>query len=196
MSIDPAEPAMTSRADLHDGLAALLRYPGPEHRAVGESYLALARQLAPEVADAVAKYLEETAGLAIEGLEELYTVTFDLSPVVTLEIGWHLFGEQYERGAFLARLREELATAGVAEQGELPDHLTLVLPLLGRLPAGARRESLAAPLRQALVKMHAAVDETPNPFRHLLTAADRLVGPTPTAEADSAPPAPRSGETP
>jgi len=163
-------------AGLHDGLAALLRYPGPERGAVAEQLLARARAEAPEVAAAVAAHLAEVAALPLSGLEELYTVTFDLNPVVTLEIGWHLFGEQYERGVLLARLRGELAAAGVDEEGELPDHLTAVLRLLGRLDEAARAELVAERVAPALAKMRAALDPTPNPYRHLLAAAGTLLG--------------------
>jgi len=62
-----------------------------------------------------------------------------MNPVSTLEIGWHLFGEQYERGEFLVNMRGRLREAGIPEIGELPDHLLHVLPLLDRLdPQDAR----------------------------------------------------------
>lgn len=168
--------AAAGLAELLDGLAALLRYPGPERAAVAEHLLALARARRPEIAALVEAHLAEVAPLPLSGLEELYTVTFDLNPVVTLEIGWHLFGEQYERGVLLARLRAELAKAGVSEDGELPDHLTAVLRLLGRLDAEARTALVAERVAPALTKIRAALDPTPNPYRHLLAAVGALLG--------------------
>lgn len=161
---------------LYDGLAALLRYPGPERPAHAERLLTLARAEAPEIAAAVETHLREVAPLSLTAVEELYTVTFDLNPVVTLEIGWHLFGEQYERGVLLARLRAELAEAGVPEDGELPDHLPSVLRLLGRLGDDARAELIAERVAPALAKIRAALDPTPNPYRHLLAAVGTLLG--------------------
>ena len=38
-----------------------------------------------------------------EQIQELYTRTFDINPVCTLEIGWHIFGEDYARGALLVK---------------------------------------------------------------------------------------------
>ena len=105
----------TVSAPLCEGLAALLRYPASQHRAQAASLGALAASEVPEIAALIDDYLRETAALDTAGLEELYTVSFDLSPVVTLEVGWHLFGEQYERGAFLARLRGELLARVRAE---------------------------------------------------------------------------------
>ena len=63
-------------------------------------------------------------------LEELYTRTFDINPVCSLEVGWHLFGEDYNRGAFLVRMRGLLREHGIEEGAELPDHLESVLRVL------------------------------------------------------------------
>ena len=73
-------------------------------------------------------------------IEELYTRAFDLNPICALEVGWHLYGEQYERGRFLVRSRDLLASLDIDEAGELPDHLSSMLIALGRLepePAAA-----------------------------------------------------------
>ena len=70
-------------------------------------------------------------------LEELYTRTFDLNPVCTPEVGWHIYGEQYRRGRFLVQARELLKIVGVDERGELPDHLMSLLPAGG--PTGTGR---------------------------------------------------------
>lgn len=183
----------TVSAPLCEGLAALLRYPASQHRAQAASLGALAASEVPEIAALIDDYLRETAALDTAGLEELYTVSFDLSPVVTLEVGWHLFGEQYERGAFLARLRGELLAAGIDERGELPDHLTVVLPLLGRLSDASRRELIREKVAPALLKIRCALDDTPNPYRHLLAAVDRLLA---RLAGAAEPVAPLAGDAP
>ena len=107
------------------------------------------------------------AGRDLADLEELYTRTFDFSPSCALEIGWHLFGEDYNRGAFLVRLREELARHGIQESCELPDHLTHVLPLLDRMrPDEAARFALAC-VTPAVEKMLAGLEGKQNPYEHL-----------------------------
>lgn len=72
---------------------------------------------------------------AIEELQEYYTRTFEVNPVCCLELGWHIYGEQYERGVLMAKLRRAMADVGLAECAELPDHLSNVLTLLDALPA-------------------------------------------------------------
>lgn len=85
---------------------------------------------------AFAKSLEP---LSLGQIQEAFIQAFDMNPNATLEIGWHLFGEQYERGEFLVSMRGWLRSAGVPEVGELPDHLLHVLPLVDRLdPAEAQ----------------------------------------------------------
>jgi nitrate reductase delta subunit len=80
--------------------------------------------------------------------------TFDLNPKCTLDVGWHLFEDAYERGVLLAMLREELERNAVPEHGELPDHLPSVLMLLDRVDASRRAEliHLLAPAFEALQK--------------------------------------------
>ena len=63
-------------------------------------------------------------------VEELFTKTFDLNASCCLEIGWHLYGEQYQRGEFLVNMRQTLAEENIPESNELPDHLSHCLRLL------------------------------------------------------------------
>lgn len=138
-------------------LAALLHYPD-------------ATTL--EGAPGVSAFYDEVAHVSLEGLQELYTTTFDLNPVATLEVGWHLWGEQYERGRFLAEMRERQDALGLDAGNELPDHLTVLLPMLARTGDGA----LAANVVTALEKILKPLDEHGNPYRHVLRAAHSALG--------------------
>lgn len=113
-------------------LARLLVYPDAAYPA----WLDECRGPAcPGDAEATARlraFAERMAGESIEALQELFTQTFDFDPKCALDIGWHLYGENYERGDFLARMREELARHGIEEGQELPDHLPRLLVLLAR----------------------------------------------------------------
>ena len=144
------------------GLAALLEYP------TAAFLTTLKDCLASGASDSdVARFAHGVEGLSLERLQELYVDTFDLDPSCTLDLGWHLYGDTYERGAFLARLRADLRDAGIAESQELPDHLPAIIALLDRLEP-ARAAELRALVRPALERLHAALDARGNPYAYLL----------------------------
>jgi nitrate reductase assembly molybdenum cofactor insertion protein NarJ len=131
--------------------AGLLRYP--------DSTLLRRARFVPE-------FYDEIAHVSVEGLQELYTTTFDLNPVASLEVGWHLWGEQYERGRFLAELRGKQAAMGIDADAELPDHLTVLLQMFER----ESNEELAVKVGAAIDKMLKPLEEQGNPYRHVLHA--------------------------
>lgn len=158
-----------------DALAVLLCYP----RAGFDAAVAACRARVPaecaEAAAGVEAFAAAVTGRPVSELEELYTQTFDFDPKCTLEIGWHLFGEEYERGAFLVRLRGMLRERGIAESGELPDHLSHVLPLLARLDAAEAGRLAGSCVLPALEKVLAALAGRDNPYEHLLGAVRSLL---------------------
>ncbi len=121
----------------------------------------------PDDCGPISDFFDEIESVEPSGLEELYTTTFDLNPVATLEVGWHLWGEQYERGRFLADLRGLQAEHGIPNDVELPDHLTVLLPTL----AAAGTPELRAQCAKAIEKILQPLEEHGNPYRHLLRAA-------------------------
>ncbi|HXX00646.1 MAG TPA: nitrate reductase molybdenum cofactor assembly chaperone [Candidatus Acidoferrales bacterium] len=162
-------------ANEFESLAALLRYPTEDYaREVVRSCKVLAND-SPEIDLLLQHFVEQTRSLSLEDLQVLYTTTFDLDPVCSLEIGWHLFGENYERGEFLVRMRGELRRLGVKESTELPDHLSHALEALGRMEPDEAADFAAACLFPALDKMAAGIKGKSNPFENVLSAATRLL---------------------
>jgi Nitrate reductase delta subunit len=104
-------------------------------------------------------------------LEELYTRTFDLAPLVAPYVGHLAWGDSYQRGAFMAELRGAMRTAGIDPGGELPDHLE---PILRYLAATDRPlEELGEVLVPAITKMERELRKADprNPYRRVLAAA-------------------------
>jgi nitrate reductase delta subunit len=149
-------------------VADALQYPNGDHRARLASAL---EALEGETLEHLIAFSDETAAVGADGMEELYTRTFDLNPVATLEVGWHLWGEQYERGRFLADLRAAQEAFGVEAGSELPDHLTVLLPMLVKMPAPNRAELVREKVLPALEKIAKPLEESGNPYRHLIRAA-------------------------
>ncbi len=75
-------------------------------------------------------------GLPTDGvyaMGELYTRSFDVQAITTLDIGYVLFGDDYKRGELLANLNREHQQAGNNCGHELADHLPNVLRLMAIL---------------------------------------------------------------
>jgi nitrate reductase assembly molybdenum cofactor insertion protein NarJ len=66
-------------------------------------------------------------------LQELFTRSFDVQAITTLDVGYVLFGDDYKRGELLANLNREHREAGNNCGHELADHLPNILRLIGKL---------------------------------------------------------------
>ena len=152
-------------------LARLCRYPDAHIRPDVHAMLA---GLDGEVGRRIRAFLDATADVSVEDLQELYTAAFDFDPACALDVGWHLFGETHDRGAFLAALREAEERAGLPDTAELPDHLTRVLRLLGR-EESAEAAALAALVAPAIETVRRALGAAGSPYAHVLAAVETLV---------------------
>ncbi len=160
-----------SNANLYGSLAVLFSYPANDyHRHADECLLAL-RDTPAEAYAEFQKFHAGIAGLSTEEVQELFTRTFDLNPLCTLEIGWQLYGEDYQRGEFLVNMREHLREYGVPESGELPDHLSHGLALLAKLEEAEAQEFAGGYVLPALDKMRTEWKENRNAFAALLELA-------------------------
>jgi nitrate reductase delta subunit len=157
-------------AAIYDSLAGLLQYPGEDYGQRAARCTQALAQVQPDAAPLLGEFCRRIEGLSTERLQELFTQTFDLDPTCSLEVGWHLFGEQYERGEFLVRMRQELRRHGLAESTELPDHLTHALAVLGRMELDEADTFAAACVFPALDKMRAGWEGKDNPFENVLEA--------------------------
>jgi nitrate reductase delta subunit len=148
-------------------IADVLTYPG-------ENYSELARACAAcasaSCAGELRAFAEAVAPLSTEAAQELFTRTFDLNPLCSLELGWHLFGENYERGLLLVRMRQEMRACGLPESSELPDHLTHALRLIDRMEHERAADFTSAIVLPALMKMLPTFGEKQNPYEHVLRA--------------------------
>ncbi len=161
----------------YGSFAGLLAYPGADyHQRVTHAVEALAA-VDPEGADVLDHFAKQIREFSTEALQELFIQTFDMNPVRSLEVGWHLFGENYDRGTFLVKMRQQLRRFGIAESGELPDHITHVLAVLGRMPADEAEEFAVACVFPALEKMRAGFDDKKeeNPFKNVMDAIAGLL---------------------
>lgn len=163
------------RERVYRSLGDLLFYPKAGYR----WRLAECRQLlagaVPQAVRCLERFEEETGELSNDQFEELYVRCFDHSPAHALEIGWHLFGEDYHRGALLVRLRQELRRHRIAESAELPDHLAHVLVLLGRMESAEAEGFAQACVVPALRKLLDGLEKSGSPYLNLLAAVSAVL---------------------
>lgn len=165
---------MRPSAAVHDAVASLFEYPQEGHAAaVCEQVAAVAAEV-PAAGALLAPFARDAAAQDLAEREELFVRTFDVNVERALEVGWQVFGEQYARGAFLAKLRGMLAEYGVAETTELPDHLTQVLRLLGRVPEPDAHFIIARAVRPAMRRIRADLGDG-HAYSAVLDAAAEVV---------------------
>ncbi len=127
----------------------------------------------PSILEQLQLFQKSIEKLSLVKLQELYTSTFDLSPICSLHVGFHLFGESYKRGTLMAKLREEYQNAGLQEGTEIPDHLSNILKYCAVLSGMEQEHEVYLELLTFIVlpgveKMAASFAETANPYQYLL----------------------------
>lgn len=165
---------MRLHSETFDAVATCLEYPrGPvaDHAASVVAKLGGRGGGYAPVSQAMTELIAWLADAEVGGPEERYTQLFDLKPVCTMNTGYHLFGDTYQRGELLAGLSADLTRYDVAFGHDLPDFLPTLLRLLGRLEDDEDRRVLVhAIVMPALVKMNDALEKSPGPWPTLLAA--------------------------
>lgn len=165
---------MRDRTAIYHLFASLLEYPRAGYGELVERCRQVVGDAESDAAGRMAAFQSQTQALAGEDLEELYVRTFEHNPPCALEVGWHLFGENYDRGAFLVWMRAQLHHYQLAESAELPDHITHVLAVLGCME-DAEADCFARDcVLPALERLAAGLHGKDNPYEHAV-AALRLV---------------------
>jgi nitrate reductase delta subunit len=118
-------------------------------------------------------------------LEEIYTGIFDLDAACHPYVGYQLFGESYERSAFIVELKKLYRSCGFeASENELPDRLSVLLRFLSISgDADPNQEIINEGILPALDKMAKEAEEADgqlppqgsNPYRQVLEALRRVL---------------------
>lgn len=169
---------MKEYAEAFEALSRLLVYPSGDHdERLGRCSKAIAalNDIPAEIAKKIQEFAIATKNLTTAQLEELYTRTFDINPISSLEVGWHLYGETYERGAFLVSMRSLLYRLHIEESTELPDHLSHVLQALARMDPLEGSSFISTNVLKALDKMIAGFSEDSSPYENILSALKELL---------------------
>ncbi len=161
---------MAQVKDILTLFAGLLSYPTSEYKKnAHQLVLALGEQDA--ALQAFMAFIDRTKQ---DLIEEQFTAVFDMNKTTCLEIGWHLFGEDYKRGEFLVHMRQALQEYKIRETVELPDHISHCLLLTGLLDQEDAQIYTTRFLSPALKIILSNFNEE-NPFYPLVEALNRCL---------------------
>lgn len=149
-------------------LAEGLRYPTPGH--LGSLKVSINQLAEGNVKDAYSQFIERIECLNLAAWEELHTRTLDLNPPGAPYIGYQVWGDSYQRGAFMSMMNRAIEANQIDSEGELPDHLIPVLRLMDQLDEPfPELEEVLAP---AVARIHAALikADPENPYVGLIAA--------------------------
>lgn len=151
--------------EIYTQLVPLISYPELDIRSDLEK---VSQSLNGEKTDDFHIFREHVNKTELTKLQEEFTQLFDFTPNTCLDLGWHLHGENYERGVFMVRVREMLREFGVSESSELPDHLTHILTVLPKMDDSDRDEFVRTRVIPATEKIIKGFGEKENPYKHLI----------------------------
>jgi len=134
---------MVQRLQKYSILAGLFDYPDQKT----DDLLNLAREILqeqyPMAMDPFLQFEETIHAMDLHSREEYFINTFEVEALISMDLGYILFGEDYKRGNFLAMMQQEQTEAGNDLGSELADHLPNVLRLLPLMSEQEVAEELA-----------------------------------------------------
>ncbi len=110
--------------------ADLLSYPSPSLLDSATACAASVGSLNPQSEAFLREFATYVEKTPLTDVEESYTGLFDLDPKCYLYVGYHILGENYKRSVFILGLKDRYTAHGFDAEGELPDHLAVMLRFL------------------------------------------------------------------
>ncbi len=117
----------------YEVIAKIFEYPEKGFSENVKEALQVMNLLYPRAAKELFEFTEFAEQTELETQQEIYTRTFDVQAITTLDLGYVLFGDDYKRGELLSNLCREHSDAGIVLNNQLADHLPNLLKLIIRL---------------------------------------------------------------
>ncbi len=117
-------------------LADLFVYPQAEYPERVKEVSSKLESSYPEACELLSHFIKFLPEHDLRMLQEIYTRSFDVQAITTLDIGYVLFGDDYKRGQLLSHLNREHLQHHVDCGQELADHLPNILKLVAKLEEG------------------------------------------------------------
>lgn len=117
-------------------LSVLLQYPGKDYLTQIKEIEVIVASMPPnEFVNHISEFIIYIKTLPLIQLQETYTAAFDMSPATTMNLTYHIWGDNEKRADMLSRLQQVYQDAGYERTtGELPDYLPMMLEFLSVCP--------------------------------------------------------------
>lgn len=127
---------INSKNDSLQVLSVLLHYPDDDLlNRLDEIASTVDRSHSAEINSAIQAYINYLKTHAPIHVQERYTAMFDMNPATTMNMTYHVYGDNEKRAAALAHLQHNYEQAGWQRiTGELPDYLPMMLEFLSICP--------------------------------------------------------------
>ena len=135
-------------------LASLFEYPDADYPDRVRDIKDFLRGRYSDATAELERFIELLPADDLQKMQELFTRSFDVQAVTTLDVGYVLFGDDYKRGILLANLNREHRHAGIDTGTELADYIPNLLRLMAVIEDEEVLRDLAyAILAPALLEM-------------------------------------------
>ena len=120
------------------------------------------------------RFLEFVNSSSLERVQEEYTRTFDLLPLIPPYISHHIYGESYKKGEYMVLLKEVYNSFNFkTEKKELPDHISIIMEFLSVLD-GEDRIRFIDYVIDGLKRMNEVARRRKTPYSALIILSYKL----------------------
>ena len=126
----------------YEKLAQLFHYPKTDYSEKVKEAETVLTELYPETLSTFKQFSDFVFNSSHDEITEIFTRTFDVQAITTLDVGYVLFGDDYKRGELLVNLNREHREAANECSDELADNLFNLLSLLPKMQNHDIRDEL------------------------------------------------------
>ena len=138
----------------YEKLAQLFQYPRTDYKERVKEAETVLTELYPETLTTFKQFSDFVFNSSHDEITEIFTRTFDVQAITTLDVGYVLFGDDYKRGELLVNLNREHREAANECTDELADNLANLLSLLPKMQNhGIRDELVEMIIMPGLIKI-------------------------------------------
>jgi nitrate reductase assembly molybdenum cofactor insertion protein NarJ len=126
----------------YEKLAQLFQYPKTDYKEKVKEAETVLSEFYPETLTTFKQFSDFVYNSSHDEITEIFTRTFDVQAITTLDVGYVLFGDDYKRGELLVNLNREHREAANECSDELADNLFNLLSLLPKMQNHEIRDEL------------------------------------------------------